>query len=193
MPMKSSSGRGGAGGSSDDRESVVGRLRRLEGEIQQAQAELAAMGGGELPGLHLALEVAGRRALLPIARVQEIVRLVAVQPLPGAPPQVLGTFVCRGVPVVALDLAVAIGGGARELALDAQVVVLAGVPTLGVVVDRIGGLVDGPRVFEGDAAAATPEGWAGSRLVAGLCVHDGAVLPLLDPTPLGAAVREWAA
>jgi purine-binding chemotaxis protein CheW len=191
--MKSASQAAVAGGSREDRESLVVRLRALEGEIQRTQAALAAMGGETLPGLHLAVEVAGRTALLAVARVQEIVRLVAMQPLPGAPAQVLGTFVCRGLPVVAVDLGAVVTGSAREPALDAQVIVLAGAQTLGLVVDRIGGLVDGPRLFEGDAAGAVPEGWVGSRLVAGLCVHDGAVLPLLDPSPLAAAAREWTA
>lgn len=191
--MKTTEGGSGSssGAPSATRVSLVGRLRELEFEIQRAQAELAAMGGEALPGLHLLVEVAGRGALLAVVRVREIVRLPAMRPLPGAPAQVLGTFVCRGVPVVAIDLAAAAGGAPRAPALDAQVVVLAGAPALGVVVDRIAGLVDGPRLFEGDVDSGTPEGWRGSRLVAGLCVHEGAVVPLLDPSPLAASVREF--
>ena len=187
--MKTTEGGSGSssGAPSATRVSLVGRLRELEFEIQRAQAELAAMGGEALPGLHLLVEVAGCGALLAVVRVREIVRLPAMRPLPGAPAQVLGTFVCPGVPVVAIDLAAA----PRAPALDAQVVVLAGAPALGVVVDRIAGLVDGPRLFEGDVDSGTPEGWHGSRLVAGLCVHEGAVVPLLDPSPLAASVREW--
>ncbi|HYG69661.1 MAG TPA: chemotaxis protein CheW, partial [Anaeromyxobacteraceae bacterium] len=60
------------------------------------------------------------------------------------------------------------------------------------VVDGVHSLVDGPRLYEGDVAAGTPDGWRGSRLVSGLCVHEGAVLPLLDPAPLAAALREFA-
>ncbi|HSN90638.1 MAG TPA: chemotaxis protein CheW [Anaeromyxobacteraceae bacterium] len=169
------------------------RLRHLEDEIQRAQAELAAMGGEALPGLHLVVEAGGRRALLAVTRVQEIVRLVAMEPLSGAPPEVRGTFVCRGLPVVAVDLAAYATGPRPEPALDAQVIVLAGAPAVGLVVDRIAGLVDGPRLFGGDADAATPEGWRGSRLLAGLCLHEGAVLPLLDPTPVASSVRECVA
>ena len=166
------------------------RLRHLEDEIQRAQAELAATGGEALPGLHLVVEAGGRRALLAVTRVQEIVRLVAMEPVPGAPPEVRGTFVCRGLPVVAVDLAAIATGRRLEPALDAQVIVLAGAPSIGLLVDRIAGLVDGPRLFEGDREAATPEGWRGSRLVAGLCLHEGGVLPLLDPTPVVSSVRE---
>jgi purine-binding chemotaxis protein CheW len=173
------------------RASLVGKLRQLEGELQRAQAELAALGGETIPGLHLIVEAAGQRALLSIGRVQEIVRVVTTTPLPGAPPHVLGTFVCRGAPILAVDLG-AVTGAERALGLDAQIVVLAGSPAIGLVVDQVLSLVDGPRLFEGDVAAGTPEGWRGSRLVAGLCVQDQAVLPLLDPTPLTAALREWA-
>ncbi len=45
-------------------------------------------------------------------------------------------------------------------------------------------LVEDPKLFGGDVAAATPDGWRGSRLVAGLCVDGDEVLPVLDPTPL---------
>lgn len=171
---------------------LVAELRRLEDALQRAQGDLLALGGEVLPGLHLVVEAAGRRGLLPAGRVTEIVRLVAMTPLAGAPRHVLGTFVCRGGPVVALDLA-AHFGAEREPALDAQIIVLAGSPAVGIVVDRIERLVDAPRLFEGDAAGATPEGWRGSPLVAGLCVDDGEVLPLMDPAPLAAGVREHAA
>jgi purine-binding chemotaxis protein CheW len=182
---------GGPGGPGAARASLVDRLRHLEDEIQRTQSELAAAGGEALPGLHLVLQVGDRRALLAVTRVREIVRLVAMQPAPGAPPEVRGTFVCRGLPVVAVDLAALATGRPHEPALDAQVVVLAGAPSVGLVVDRIAGLVDGPRLFDGDREAATPDGWRGSRLVVGLCLHEGAVLPLLDPTPVASSVREW--
>ncbi len=172
------------------RASLVDRLRRLEGEIQQAQAALTALGGEALPGLHLLLRAAGRRGLLAATRVREVVRLVATAPLPAAPEHVLGTFVCRGVPVVAVDLGAALTGERRDPAIDAQIVVLAGSPAIGLVVDRIDALVDAPRLFDGDADAGTPEAWRGSALVAGLCVHGGEVLPLVDPTALAAALRE---
>lgn len=190
--MKPSHPTAGAPEGHPDRASLVAELRRLEEELQRTHGRLAALGGEALPGLHLVLETAGRRALLPVSRVKEIVRLVATEPLPGAPPAVVGSFVCRGSPVIAIDLAAAIGEP-REPSIDAQMVILVGSPAIALVVDRIRGLVDAPRLHEGDAAAAVPDGWRGSRLVAGLCVEEGEVLPLLDPSPLAAAVREWTA
>jgi purine-binding chemotaxis protein CheW len=173
------------------RAALVAELRRLEDALRDAQGALAALGGTEIPGLHLLVEAGGRRGLLPAARVSEILRLVAFAPLAGAPPDVLGTFVCRGVPVIALDLAARLGV-AREPSLDAQIVVLGGAPSAGLVVDRVVRLVDGPRLLDGDAEAATPDGWRGSPLVAGLCVEDGEVLPLVDVAPLLAGLRERA-
>jgi purine-binding chemotaxis protein CheW len=175
----------GGTGTVADRASAIERLRRLEEELVRAQEELASLGATEAPGLHLVLEAAGRRGLLPATRVQEVVRLVALEPLPSAPPAVLGTFVCRGAVTVAVSLA-AVLGTPREPELDAQIAVLAGAPAVGLVVDRIHGLVDGPAVHSGGGQAP---GWEGSRLVAGLCLVDGEVVPLLDPTPIEALAR----
>lgn len=169
------------------RTALVAEMRRLEDALQRAQGDLLALGGETLPGLHLAVEAAGRRGLLATGRVAEVVRLVATTPLAGAPPHVLGTFVCRGAPVIAVDLG-ALLGAAHEPSIDAQIVILAGSPPAGLVVDRVVRLVDGPRLFEGDVGAGTPAGWRGSGLVAGLCVVDGEVLPLLDATPVQAAL-----
>jgi purine-binding chemotaxis protein CheW len=161
---------------------LVAELRRLEEALQRTHGELLALGGESVAGLHLVVEAAGRRALLSSARVVEIVRLVATEPLAGAPRYVLGTFVCRGGPVVVYDLAAHLGVE-REPALDAQIVVLAGMPAMGLVVDRIERLVDGPRAF-GGGAEALPDAWKGSPLVVGLCVEGGQVLPVIDPAPL---------
>lgn len=173
------------------RDALVTELRRLERALQRAQAELLGMGGGTLPGLHLVFDAGGARGLLPIGRVSEIVRLVATVPLAGAPPLVLGTFVCRGTPVLAVDLAAALGVK-REPPINAQIAILTGMPRVGLVLDRIERMLEAPKVFEGDAAGGTPETWRGSGLVAGLCVEGGEVLPLLDPSPLVAGVTRLA-
>jgi purine-binding chemotaxis protein CheW len=178
-------------GSSGTRESLVAELRRLEDELQRAQAELLALGGATLPGLHLVIEAGGARGLLPTARVSEVVRLVATTPLAGAPPHVLGTFVLRGAPVLAVDLA-AVLGIVREPPLDAQIVILAGTPRVGLVVDRIERLVEAPRVFAGDAAGRTHEAWRGTGLVSGLCVDGADVLPVMDTAPVLAGLPERA-
>ncbi len=171
------------------RAALAAEVRRLEEALGRAQRELLAHGGDALPGLHLLVEIAGRRGLLAAGRVSEVVRLVATVPLAGAPPHVLGAFLCRGTPVVAVDLA-SLLGVAREPSLDAQIAIVPGDPTVGLVVDGIEGLVEGPQLFHGDATAGTPAPWRGSPLVAGLCLHRGEVLPLLDPAPLAADLAE---
>jgi purine-binding chemotaxis protein CheW len=163
------------------------RVRALELELSQAQTELAALGGEALPGMHLGVEAAGRRGLVAASRVIEVVRLVALQPIPNAPPALLGTFVCRGVAVAAVDLA-ALLGASRVPSLDAQIAILAGAPPVGLVVDRIHGLRERP-VLHGAPNEEIP-GWQSSRLVVGFCTVGGEVLPLLDPGPVAAAVRE---
>jgi len=171
------------------RAALAAEVRRLEEALGRAQRDLLAHGGDALPGLHLLVEIAGRSALLAAGRISEVVRLVATVPLAGAPPHVLGAFLCRGTPVVAVDLA-ALLGVAREPSLDAQIAIVPGDPSVGLVVDRVEGLVEGPRLFHGDATAGTPAAWRGSALVAGLCLHHGEVVPLLDPAPLAADVAE---
>jgi purine-binding chemotaxis protein CheW len=179
------------GSARSTRAGLAAELRRLEEAMRRTQGELVALGGERLPGLHLVVSTAGRRALLSTARVVEVVRLVATTPLAGAPPHVLGSFVCRGTPVVAVDLA-ALLGASREPPLDAQIAVLAGTPAVGLVLDRIERIVDGPRLHDG-GDATTPEGWRGSPLLAGLCLDEGEVLPLLDVAPLAALLPERAA
>jgi purine-binding chemotaxis protein CheW len=167
----------------ETRASLVAEMRRLEDELQRTQGRIFAMGGTTLPGIHLVIETAGRRGILPATRVLEVVRMVETHPLPGSAPHVRGTFVCRGVPVIAVDLS-ALLGAARDPGLDSQIVILAGTPPVGLVVERVARLIEDPRLYEGDVASGTPESWRGSPLVAGLCVDAGEVLPVLDAAPV---------
>lgn len=167
------------------RSDLVERPRHLEEERSPGQDE-ARRAGATLPGLHLVVEAAGRRGLLAASHVQEIVRLVALEPRPGGSAALAGTFLWRGVPVVAVDLA-ALLGVRREPALDAQIAVLAGTPVVGLLLDRIHGLHERPAVHLG---GPPPAGWEATGLVHGLCAVGGEVLPLLDPGPVIAALRE---
>jgi purine-binding chemotaxis protein CheW len=165
------------------RAELVAQLRQLEDQLHKVQGRLLALGSGTLPGIHLVIEAAGRRALLFSGQVTEVVRIVAMSPLAGAPPHVRGTFICRGTPVIAVDLRKLLGAR-EEPDLDAQVVILAGTPAVGLVVDRVPRLVENPKLYEGDLVAGMPEGWRGSRLAAGLCLDGEEVLPVLDPSPI---------
>jgi purine-binding chemotaxis protein CheW len=160
------------------------RLGELEAELVKAQAALAALGVGEpLPGLYLVLDIAGTSAVVPAAMVSEIVRLVDFTPVPRAPSHVLGTFLYRGEPAVAVDLA-GVVGQQRQPSLDAHVVVLSTSRRIGLVVDRVRTLVEAPVVADSSEDDGTLTGWLGSPLVAGLCRSERGLMPLLDVQPL---------
>jgi len=165
------------------RAELVAQMHRLEDELQKVQGRLLQFGGETLPGVHLVVQAAGRRALLSSTRVLEVVRLVATHPLAGAPAHVRGTFICRGVPVIAVDLRRLLGAK-EDPAMDAQIVILAGTPVVGLVVDQVPRLVENPKLYEGDVVAGMPAGWKESRLAAGLCLDGDEVLPVLDPSPI---------
>jgi purine-binding chemotaxis protein CheW len=153
------------------------RLAALDAERDRLQAELVALGPGEpLPGMHLSVEVAGRRALLPASRVLEVVPLVPFSPLPSPVPHAPGAFLYRGQPAVALDLA-SLAGEPRVPDLDAHLVVLASHRPFALLVDRVRPLAHPPVVAPGDAAV--PDSWRGSPLVAALCRCGDEVVPLL--------------
>jgi purine-binding chemotaxis protein CheW len=169
----------------DDRSDLVVPPGHPAEPSPRAKDGLARPATETLPGLHLVVEAAGRRALLAAGHVLEIVRLVALEPRPGAPAALLGSFTWRGVPVVAVDLA-ALLGVRREPALDAQIAVLAGTPAAGLVLDRVHGLLERPASHPD---AALPGGWEATGLVRGRCAVGGEVLPLLDPRPITALAR----
>jgi purine-binding chemotaxis protein CheW len=162
------------------RASVQQRLISLENEVTRLRRELVHLGGEHrLPGLFLTVEVAGTQVLLPSDSVQEVVRLVELQPLPGAPAHVIGAFIYRGVSALAVDLA-ALMGVKREPSLDAHLVVCAGTRTMALLVDHVQDIVEAPllvdRVAEGEERSA----WDKTGLMAGLCrASDGALRPLL--------------
>ncbi|HET8540688.1 MAG TPA: chemotaxis protein CheW [Anaeromyxobacter sp.] len=167
------------------RRALLDELRAVEREWVRVRAGLAALGPGErLPGLYLVVGLASGRLLLPCARVAEVARIVACDPIPGAPPWVLGAFVWRGRPAVAADLDARMGG-APASSLDAMMVILDGAPTVAVVVAEIRGLAEDPLLAE---AAEAP----GGRLVLGACRVDDEALPVLAPELLERDVQELA-
>ncbi len=166
------------------------RLTEIQGELARAQGELAAMGAGEsLPGLHLVVEAAGQRGLVSDALVVEVVRLVACSSLPGMPRHVLGSFLHRGRPAVAVDLA-SILGSAREPSLDAHVVVMAGARPLGLVVDAVSAVVDSPLLVADGPDGPSLAQWRSADLVTGLCRVGDEIVPLLGFGPLLDLIKE---
>ncbi|NOK02655.1 MULTISPECIES: chemotaxis protein CheW [Myxococcus] len=160
--------------------SVEERLSQLEEEQARLRQELASLAGElRLPGMYLAVDAAGTSALMDAETVQEVVRLVELEPLPGAPAHVAGTFVYRGSPAVVVDLA-ALLGVKREASLDAHLVVCGGgARTVAVLVDRVRDLVESPVLVDGTPDGTSPLPWDASGLMAGLCRTPEGVRPLL--------------
>lgn len=156
------------------RRALVRELRAIEREHRRVREGLAALGPGErLPGQFLVACAAGGRVLVPAARIAELARRVALDRVPGAPPWVLGAFVWRGRPAVALDLGARLGG-APARSLDAMMVILDGAPTVALVVDELQGLVEEPLLADGAEGEA-------AHLFLGACRVEDQAVPVLAP------------
>jgi purine-binding chemotaxis protein CheW len=174
-------------GTARARSEILGRMRALQDELAQLQALAATHAAGErLPGAYLVLEAAGRRALVPGALAREVLRLVALAPVPRAPAPLVGSFVYRGSAVMAIDLARWLGV-AREADVDAHLVVLGAARPFALLADRVAAVVDEPEVA-GEAAEADP--WQGAGLAAAWCRVGEEVLPLLRLAPFTALLDE---
>jgi purine-binding chemotaxis protein CheW len=173
------------------RASVQRRLTSLENEVTRLRRELIRLGGEHrLPGLFLTVEVGGTQVLLPSDSVQEVVRLVELQPLPGAPPHVVGAFVYRGVSAVAVDLA-RLMGVQREPSLDAHLVVCSGARTVALLVDHVQDIVEAPLLVDRVEEHEERSPWDDTGLMAGLCrTADGSLRPLLRLSTILAASPE---
>jgi purine-binding chemotaxis protein CheW len=164
------------------RASAEKRLALLEEEIVRLRRELVTLGVDQrLPGLYLTVEVAGTTALLPVEAVLEVVRLVAIEPLPAARPHVLGTMLYRGTPAVVMDLS-AMLGVRREPDLDAHLVICGGSRTVALLVDRVRDLVESPLLVDGSMTSEGRSPWDGTGLMAGLCRTPEGLRPLLRAT-----------
>jgi purine-binding chemotaxis protein CheW len=166
------------------RASAQKRLAVLEEEIVRLRRELAAPGAEQrLPGLYLTVEVVGSVALLPVEAVLEVVRLVAIEPLPASPPHVRGTMLYRGTPAVVVDLA-ALLGVRREPDLDAHLVLCGGARMVAVLVDRVKDLVEAPVLVDGSVQDESTRPWDQTGLMAGLCRTPEGIRPLLRASVL---------
>jgi len=114
---------------------------------------------------------------LPAMAVQQIVRAVAIVPLPGAPPIVEGAVNVRGTVVAVVDVRARLG--LPTCALDPDqflVLVTAGSRTLAIRVDEVDDLVDVP---DGDVTMQSELSPALRRL-SGLAARADGVLALYD-------------
>ena len=116
---------------------------------------------------HVTAAIGGQVFAIPIGRVQNVFPLSALTPVPLAPPDVLGLMNLRGRFVTALDIRARLGLPHAAPAPGALAIgVEAGPDSFGVLVDRIGDVVElGPETRR-DVPVTPDERWSGlSRAV----------------------------
>jgi purine-binding chemotaxis protein CheW len=114
---------------------------------------------------------------LPAMAVQQIVRAVAIVPLPGAPPIVEGAVNVRGSVVGVLDVRARLGLPARPLDPDQfLVLVTAGSRTLAIRVDEVDDLLDVPDGEMSEQGELSPA----LRRLSGLAARPDGVLAIYD-------------
>lgn len=182
------------------------RVELLEGLVKdlvlrEGPAVAAALAGraraARAPGAAgdrwLVVRVAGRRLGLPLEDVREVVRSVALEPVPGGARALAGLLDLRGQPVEVIDLRAALGAPPLDDDLDARIVVAraaAGAEerSVGFAVDEAVGLC---RV---DAAAVEPAPeLTAARYLVGVVrpeVEGQGALLLLDPDLLVEVLSE---
>ncbi len=103
---------------------------------------------------------------IPIARVQEIVRVPAITRVPNAAPGVEGVISLRGRVLPVLDLAVRLGVGQIERKASARVVVVEhGASAIGLLVDGVSEVL---RLSHGQIEPPTDVGGDAVRCVEGV-------------------------
>ena len=125
----------------------------------------------------LRVRLGGATVGLPAMAVQQIVRAVAIMPLPGAPPILEGAVNVRGAVVGVVDVRARLGFPARPLDPEQfLVLVTAGSRTLAIRVDEVDDLVD---VSDADVHAQS-ELWPALRQLSGLAARPDGVLAIYD-------------
>lgn len=166
------------------REALLRELRGAEEACQRLRAGLLALGdGARLAGVHPVARVGAARVVIPGGRVAEIAAVVATDPVSGAPSGVVGSFLWRGRPAIALDLAVRLGEPPCASHED-LLIILDGDPTVALRVEEVCGLAEDPEVAAGSASA-------GLGPFQGVCAVNGGTIPILAPEVLEREIRGW--
>jgi purine-binding chemotaxis protein CheW len=144
--------------------------------------------------LYLVGAIAGRRVAIDASRVDSVIDIATVQPVPCAAPAILGLAALRSRVLTVVDCATALGLGDEApcrvtSAMPAIVVDLEGY-LYGFVLDRVDDVLAADRPM---APAGAPLGGPWSAVSPGIVEFDGAALPLVDPAALLANMASRAA
>ncbi len=130
-----------------------------------------------VPTRVVGFRLAGHEYALPLVEVVEIVRMVAIDPIPHAPPFLLGAINLRGRVLPVMDLRVRLGLPARAPGLDARIVVAAVDGQLvGLVVDETNGLLS----LSPDSVQPPPELAGPQPAVSGVARAQDGLISILD-------------
>jgi purine-binding chemotaxis protein CheW len=116
---------------------------------------------------------------LPLENVLEVIRMVALTPLPDAPAWLAGMMDVRGEILPVVDLRVRLGLSPRPCGLDSRIILAAsGAQRVGLVADAVTEVIYVPRTEFETVAVADNSG----RMVTTLTRSNERVIIVLDPT-----------
>lgn len=122
-----------------------------------------------------------REHALPVEEVGEVVRMVAVTPVPDAPPWLAGVISVRGQVIPVIDLRARFGASHRDVGLNTPIIIAqAGDQTGGLIVDSVDDVLWAPA-----ASLAPPKGPVqSSQPVAAVVTTGERLILVLDPEVL---------
>ncbi|MGQ0700072.1 MAG: chemotaxis protein CheW [Panacagrimonas sp.] len=132
---------------------------------------------GELMRRWIGFELASQLYGVPILSVQEVLAEAEIEPVPGAPHDVLGVINLRGAIVTVVDLRLRLGLEASGEPAGPLIVFDTGAESMAARVDRVTRVrqIADPAIKQVPCAGAPR-----SRAVTGVVVRDGETMTLLD-------------
>jgi purine-binding chemotaxis protein CheW len=140
---------------------------------------------GESPGtiaaggeVHLLILAVGERVVaFPIARILELIRMVAISPLPDAPEWIPGVINLRGTLVPVVDLGRRFGIPAEPYGLETPIAIFeSGSRAVGVIADAAVEVTAAPE----ESLVAPDELIGEEHPIVAVMQHEGAPVPVLD-------------
>lgn len=117
------------------------------------------------------------RVGIDLASVREVLRMMRIQPLPGAPAGVLGVINVRGETIPVVDVESRLPAGARSPTIDYHLVVIGGEVALALAVTHVEDMESLETGGWQDAEGVLPDGVP----LRGVARVNAELIPVLDP------------